>query len=89
MFLEAGSSGVLSKPTKLEDLLKMLQSNMGLYVSQGLLQLSEDRVVMDDGALQLGTRFSREGEETQAASIDRGKIQAPWAGGATQRSAEK
>merc|ERR1712150_37482 len=44
MFLEAGSSGMLPKPTKLEDLMNMLQSNMGFYVSQGLLSLSADRV---------------------------------------------
>jgi len=84
MFLSAGSSGMLPKPTKLEDMLNLLQSNMGLYVSQGLLQLSGDQVVMDGGALQIGKRFAKEEEVVE---IDKGKVTGPWAGGATKRAA--
>ena len=84
MFLSAGSSGMLPKPTKLEDMLNLLQSNMGLYVSQGLLQLSGDQVVMDGGALQIGVRFAKEEEVVE---VDKGKVAGPWAGGATKRAA--
>jgi CheY-like chemotaxis protein len=84
MFLSAGSSGMLPKPTKLEDMLNLLQSNMGLYVSQGLLQLSGEQVVMDGGALQIGVRFAKEEEVVE---VDKGKVAGPWAGGATKRAA--
>jgi len=84
MFLSAGSSGMLPKPTKLEDMLNLFQSNMGLYVSQGLLQLSGDQVVMDDGALQIGVRFAKEEELEEG---EKGKVTGPWAGGATKRAA--
>jgi len=82
MFLSAGSSGMLPKPTKLEDMINLLQSNMGLYVSQGLLQLSGEQVVMDGGALQIGARFAKEEEVVEE---DKGKA-GPWAGGATKRA---
>lgn len=62
----------------------MMQSNMGLYVNQGLLQLSGDRVIMDGGALQIGVRFAKEEEVSEA---DKGKVAGPWAGGATKRAA--
>jgi len=87
MFLEVGSSGMLPKPTKLEDFLSLIKKNLGLYVSQGLIQLSENKVVMDEGAFQLGTRFLREEDEAEPVTTDRGKLTVPWAGGATQRSA--
>lgn len=74
---------MLPKPTKLEDMLNLLLFNMGLYVSQGLLQLSGDQVVMDGGALQIGVRFAKEEELLEA---DKGKA-GPWAGGATKRAA--
>ena len=83
MFLSAGSSGMLPKPTKLEDMINLLQSNMGLYVSQGLLQLSGEQVVMDGGALQIGVRSAKEEEEV--VEEDKGKA-GPWAGGATKRA---
>lgn len=83
MFLEVGSSGMLPKPTKLEDLINMLQSNMGIYISQGVLQLSEDRAVMDGGALQLGTRYLR--DVSSKDEEDPSKQSLTWAGGATQR----
>merc|ERR1712127_594004 len=65
MFLESGSSGMLPKPTKLEDFLSLIKKNLGLYVSQGLIQLSGNKVVMDEGAFQLGTRFLREEDEAE------------------------
>ena len=73
---------MLPKPTKLEDMINLLQSNMGLYVSQGLLQLSGEQVVMDGGALQIGARFAKEEEVVEE---DKGKA-GPWAGGATKRA---
>merc|ERR1712008_121921 len=85
MFLEVGSSGMLPKPTKLDDFLSLIKKNLGLYISQGLLQLSENRVVMDDGTFQIGTRTLR--DEDEPVATDRGKVTAPWAGGATQRCA--
>jgi CheY-like chemotaxis protein len=87
MFLEVGSSGMLPKPTKLEDFLNLIKKNMGLYISQGLLQLSDSRVVMDDGVFQIGTRFLRDDVEPEPVTTERGKLTVPWAGGATQRSA--
>ena len=87
MFLEVGSSGTLAKPTKLEDFLNLIKNNLGLYVSQGLLQLSEHRVVMDDGALQIGTRVLRDEDKTEPVTSKPGETTAPWAGGATQRNA--
>ena len=89
MFLEAGSSGMLPKPTKLEDLMNMLQSNMGFYVSQQLLQLCENGVVMDGGALQVGKRYLRDVEQEAEKQDQVGNITGPWAGGATQRNVEK
>lgn len=87
MFLEVGSSGMLPKPTKLEDFLNLIKKNMGLYISQGLLQLNDNRVVMDDGTFQIGTRFLRDEVDTEPVVPDRGKLTVPWAGGATQRTA--
>lgn len=83
MFLEVGSSGMLPKPTKLEDFINLMEKNLGLYVSQGLLQLSGNQIIMDDGELHLGSRVLREkveSEQVPAAAV-------PWAGGATQRNA--
>lgn len=87
MFLEVGSSGMLPKPTKLEDFLSLLKKNMGLYISQGLLQLAENKVVMDDGVFQIGTRFLRDEVEPDPVTTERAKLTVPWAGGATQRNA--
>lgn len=67
--------------------MSLIKKNLGLYVSQGLIQLSENKVVMDEGAFQLGTRFLREEDEAEPVTTDRGKLTVPWAGGATQRSA--
>ncbi len=86
MFLEVGSSGMIPKPTTLEDFLNLFKKNMGLYISQGLIQLLDSRIIMDDGAFQLGTRILREIDESGDAITGRGKIVGPWAGGATQRS---
>jgi len=86
MFLEVGSSGIIPKPTKAEDFLNIFQKNMGLYISQGLIQVSNGRVVMDDGDFQLGTRFRREVDIAGDALTERSKIVGPWAGGATQRN---
>jgi len=83
MFLEVGSSGMLPKPTKLEDFIDLIKKNLGLYVSQGLLQLSGNEIIMDDGELHIGSRILREevnSEQVPAAAV-------PWAGGATQRNA--
>ena len=88
MFLEVGSSGMLPKPTKLEDFLSLIKKNLGLYISQGLLQLNENRVVMDDGKFQIGTRFLRDEVEDEPVTTERGKLTVPWAGGATQRNAK-
>lgn len=85
MFLEVGSSGMLPKPTKFEDFMNLLTKNIGIYISQGLLQLKDNRVVMDDGALQIGRRFLRDEIEKVATASDRSKLNVPWAGGATQR----
>lgn len=86
-FLEVGSSGMLPKPTKLEDFLNLIKKNMGLYISQGLLELNENRVVMDDGVFQIGTRFLRdEIDADEPVTTERGKLTVPWAGGATQRT---
>ena len=54
-----------------------------------MLQLSGDKVVMDDGLFQIGTRTMREKfeEKNEPVTTDHGKITAPWAGGATQRNA--
>ena len=80
MFLESGSSGMLPKPTKLEDFINLIKKNLGIYLSQGLLQLKdESKVVMDDGLFQIGTRFIRDDEKDDT---DVGKLTAPWAGGA-------
>lgn len=87
MFLEVGSSGMLPKPTKLEDFLNLIKKNLGLYISQGLLQLKESRVVMDDGTFQIGTRSVRDEVEPEPVTTERGKLTVPWAGGATQRNA--
>ena len=88
MFLEVGSSGMLPKPTKLEDYLNLIKKNLGVYISQGLLQLSDNRIVMDDGSFQVGTRHVKEEPETdEPVTTERGKLTVPWAGGATQRSA--
>jgi len=92
MFLEVGSSGMLPKPTKLEDFLNLMKKNMGLYINQGLFQLSENRntVVMDAGTedeLQIGTRYLRKEYNEETGTGERQKLAGPWAGGATQRSA--
>ena len=87
MFLEVGSSGMLPKPTKLEDFLNLIKKNLGLYISQGLIQLADDRVVMDDGTFQIGSRSLRDDIEPEPVTTERGKLTVPWAGGATQRSA--
>ena len=61
---------------------------MGLYISQGLLQLSENNVVMDDSTFKIGSRFLRDDvTDEKPDTTDRGKLTGPWAGGATQRSA--
>jgi CheY-like chemotaxis protein len=60
MFEEVGSSGMLPKPIKVEIMLRMIQCNMGMYFSQGLIQLSGDKLVMDDGGLQIGVRSMKE-----------------------------
>eukprot|EP00956_Cyclotella_meneghiniana_P011801 scaffold16582_cov75-Cyclotella_meneghiniana.AAC.5 len=86
MFLEVGSSGMLPKPTKFEDFMSLLTKNLGLYISQGLLQLKENKVVMDDGLLQLGRRFLRDEIENGPTTTEHTKLNVPWAGGATQRS---
>lgn len=88
MFLEVGSSGMLPKPTKLEDFLNLIKKNLGLYISQGLIQLNENRVVMDDGSFQIGTRFLRDEVDKEPVTTERSKLTVPWAGGATQRTAE-
>ena len=86
-FLEVGSSGMLPKPTKLEDFLNLIKKNMGLYISQGLLELNENRVVMDDGVFQIGTRFLRDKiDADEPVTTERGKLTVPWAGGGTQRT---
>jgi len=90
MFLEVGSSGMLPKPTRLEDFLNLMKKNMGLYINQGMFQLSENRVLMDAGTeneLHIGTRYLREVENSEAVAVERQKLVGPWAGGATQRSA--
>jgi CheY-like chemotaxis protein len=90
MFLEAGSSGMLPKPTRFEDFLHLMRKNMGLYINQGMFQLCENRVLMDAGTeneLQIGTRYLREAENSEAGALERQKLAGPWAGGATQRSA--
>jgi len=84
MFLEVGSSGMLPKPTKFEDFMNLIKKNMGLWISQGLLQLSEDRVVMDEGNFQIGTRSLR--DEADAEEPGASRLTVPWAGGATQRA---
>lgn len=87
MFLEAGSCGVLPKPTKLEDFINTIKKNLGLYLSQGIIELSEHKLVMDGGAFQIGTRIPRDEVEIEPVKTERGKLTVPWAGGATQRSA--
>ena len=87
MFLEVGSSGMLPKPTKFEDFMSLLTKNLGLYISQGLLQLKDNRVVMDDGTLQIGRRFLRDEVKNEPSLTERAKLNVPWAGGATQRTA--
>jgi DNA-binding response OmpR family regulator len=89
LFLEVGSSGILAKPTKLEDFMNLIKKNLGLYISQGLLQLDEDRIVMDDGEFQIGVRHLRVSAEPVAEPLttDRGKLTGNWAGGAIQRTA--
>jgi len=85
MFLEVGSSGMLAKPVKLSDFLTLIKKNLGLYISQGLLQLNDNRVVMDDEMFQIGTRLQREEEASEPVTTERGKSTVSWAGGATQR----
>lgn len=78
---------MLPKPTKLSDFMNLIKTNMSLWISQGLVQLSGDRVVMDEGAFQIGTRLSKdyaEPEEPVGASKLTGLF-----GGATQRTANK
>jgi len=81
LFLEVGSSGMLSKPTKLEDMLALLQRKMGNFISQGLLELLEDKVVMDGGAVQFGSRTAWAVEKKEEDD-DSCKFARPWAGGA-------
>jgi hypothetical protein len=67
--LVVGSSGMLPKPIKVENVLRMIQCNMGKYLSQGLIQLSGDKLVMDDGGLQIGMQQSMkevEDDKTEA-----------------------
>ena len=78
---------MLTKPTKLEDFLNLIRKNLGLYISQGLLQLKDNNVVMDDGKLKIGTRYLRDEADPEPLTTERGKVTAPWAGGPTQRSA--
>lgn len=89
LFLEVGSSGILAKPTKLEDFMNLIKKNLGLYISQGLLQLDDNRLVMDDGEFQIGERHLRVSAEPVAEPLttDRGKLTGNWAGGAIQRTA--
>lgn len=89
LFLEAGSSGMLAKPTKLEDFMNLLKKNLGLYISQGLLQLEDNDIVMDGGAFRIGTRSVRFADEpvVEPVTTDRGKLTGNWAGGAIQRTA--
>lgn len=87
MFLEAGSSGVLPKPTKLEDFISMIKKNLGLYLSQGAIKLSGHKLSMDDGAFQIGTRVPRDEAEAEPVKSDRGMLTVPWAGGPWERSA--
>lgn len=88
MFLEVGSSGMLSKPTKLADFMNLIKTNMSLWISQGLMQLSGDRVVMDEGAFQIGTRLSKDDAESEDP-VGASKLPVPWAGGASQRTRKK
>lgn len=81
LFLEAGSSGMLSKPTKLEDMLALLQRKMGNFISQGLLELQEDMVVMDGGAVQFGSKTAWDVDEDNDDD-ESCKVARPWAGGA-------
>lgn len=88
LFLEVGSSGMLPKPTKLEDFMNLIKKNLGLYISQGMLQLDETRIVMDDGAFRIGVRYLKDAvEPEQPVTTDRGKLTGNWAGGAIQRTA--
>ena len=87
LFLEVGSSGMLPKPTKLEDFMNLLKKNLGLYISQGMLQLDETRIVMDGGAFRIGVRYLRDAVEPEPITTDRGKLTGNWAGGAIQRTA--
>lgn len=87
MFLEVGSSGMLPKPTKFEDFMSLLTKNLGLYISQGLLQLKDNKVVMDDGVLEIGRRYLRDDGDHEPTTTERAKLNVPWAGGATQRTA--
>jgi DNA-binding response OmpR family regulator len=82
LFLEVGSSGMLSKPTKKEDFLNLLKKNLGLYISQGLLQLDENSIVMDESAFQIGVRQL----VAEPVTTDRGKLTGNWAGGAIRRT---
>jgi len=87
MFLEAGSSGVLPKPTKFEDLISIIKKNLGLYLSQGVIKLSGHKLVMDDGAFQIGKRVPRDEAEAEPVKSDRGRLPGPWAGGPRERGA--
>ena len=86
LFLEVGSSGMLPKPTKLEDFMNLLTKNLGLYISQGMLHLDESSIVMDGGALRFGARYLRGAIEPEPVTTDRGKVTGNWAGGAIQRT---
>ena len=89
MFLESGSSGMLPKPTKLDDFINLIKKNIGLYISQGLISLKDDKVVMDDGLFVIGTRSLRDESESDPVSTERGKVTTPWAGGSTQTSMQR
>ena len=73
---------MLSKPTKKEDFLNLLKKNLGLYISQGLLQLDENSIVMDESAFQIGVRQL----VAEPVTTDRGKLTGNWAGGAIRRT---
>jgi len=68
--------------------MNLIKKNLGLYISQGMLQLDETRIVMDDGAFRIGVRYLKDAvEPEQPVTTDRGKLTGNWAGGAVQRTA--
>ena len=66
--------------------MNLLTKNLGLYISQGMLQLDESSIVMDGGALRIGVRYLRDAVEPEPVTTDRGKVTGNWAGGAIQRT---